>query len=764
MNIVFVHGHMFNVKTWSQTRDILKKDDIHLYLFSQQQSAEKAMAFMDTETVEIFIGQLFHDLPFHDELLKSGKKAKMQMGLGWDMPADFSTFSHEQVVRFNQYLSKISVENYVHGIRYIASRAGADLHYQDPLPLQTHGIYHPAATEIFSSTAEYQSWFAKRSRRQRQGQVIGMLCYYGQIAENNHDDIDCFINAIEAHGMTPLCVFSEGAQDAAIPVEDRYQWLAYLKETTSPKSLQLAAIVNLMAGRLLSTPEDSRIFQDLNVPVFQTIRLYHQSPGQWARDAGSPGAGSFAMIYGLAQPEMAGVIEPTMAAGSVSYHDEGLGINARKYVPVPERIDHFCKRLQSWMQLKNLPNDQKKVTIVLNNNPCKGVDTLLITGLEFGNLKLMIQPKRGCYGAKCTGEVCRILHDPELSPPHHWLAVYHYIQKTSHVVIHFGTHGTLEFLPGKPVALSDECFPEISLGDLPNIYLYAMDVPGDGIVAKRRGRTVMVSHLTPVYQPAVADDDILKLEQLLNQYLSARDNNAGNRKGILKEQMTPLMKARHFLYHDDKGDNFDAETELLARRIAQLRRTLAPSGIHVIGSSPDAEGISSMLSTIFMKPSDRLPSLKEISAVSSQNPVTPFEAAKDVIKTIINGEKVCFPTHWDNKTAFDFEFWCRDIGGRISLSTREIPQLLKALNGEYIEPGLSGSLYLGKTDTLPTGRNFFTTDVRALPTPAAWEVGKILADNLLLKYFRKVLGSVSGALVPSSPTARFSVRFFTSWA
>lgn len=129
-----------------------------------------------------------------------------------------------------------------------------------------------------------------------------------------------------------------------------------------------------------------------------------------------------------------------------------------------------------------------------------GKDMLIITGIQYGNVCIMLQPKRGCFGPKCTGEVCRILHDPELAPPHHWLAAYKYIQENSDVVVHFGTEGALEFLPGKQAGLGESCFPEISIGDLPNLYVYAMDVTGEGLTAKRRGQAVLVDHLTqPIF-------------------------------------------------------------------------------------------------------------------------------------------------------------------------------------------------------------------------------------------------------------------------
>ena len=839
MNIVFVYGHMFNVQTWSRACAMLREDGIELVLFSQQQSAEKAMAFVDNESVDIFIGQFFHDLPWYAELLECSEKARMRVGLGWDMLPGFSTFSEEHVLLFNNYLNKISVENYVSGIKYLVACTGVALDYDALQPVKTHGIYHPDAPTLFDHPAEYNAWYAGRTQGAGQWPIIGIPCYYGQIVEKNRADIDAVIKAIESHDMVPLCVFSEGAGDGSLPLRERYPWLVYFKES-GPR---FSAILN-MAGRLLSRPEDTGILGELNVPVFQMIRLYHQSPDEWEQDSGGLGTGSHSMVYSLAQQEMAGVIEPSMAAGSIPKIDAKMDITVRLYVPVEERIEHVCNRLERWIKLRTLPNSEKRVTIVLNNNPCKGVEAtlglaagldtfesvarviramkdagydvgnapehgkaiidlflerkaisefrwttvdeivkkggalyrmaeneyealldhlpapakdrilsdwgpfpgegmvftdngnavLLVTGLAFGNLQIIVQPKRGCYGAKCNGEVCRILHDPELSPPHHWLATYKYIRDTSDVVIHFGTHGAMEFLPGKRAALSASCFPEISLGDLPNLYVYVMDVPGDGVVAKRRSRAVMVDHLTPVYRPAVMNDEIVELEQLLGEYLTARDNTEVKRQNIVKDRMMPLMKSQKFVDEEYDGSDFDEAAGLLARRIAQCRRTLAPSGMHVLGMSPEPDGVATMLTTILMKKTDDRPTLKDIAAFSTRKSENTFDDARDVIRSMINGEGDAPVDPVNAGIPKPFETWCRDIGGKITMSTREVPQLLKALNGEYIEPGLSGSLFLGKTQTLPTGRNIFTTDVLALPTRAAWDVGRELADNLLKKY------------------------------
>ncbi|WP_306547639.1 cobaltochelatase subunit CobN [Desulfobulbus sp.] len=844
MKILFIHGHMFNVHTWSKVCDLLRAEGVELHFFSQVHSAQAALDFLHNQTVDLFIGQLFHDLPRHDELLAGAQQAACRIGLGVDIPPEFSSFGSGQSARFAHYLSHISEHNYLNGIRFLMACTGKEVAYAEPEPVQTHGVYHPEAASFFESTSAYLRWRQERNAPFRNHPLVGLLCYYGQIAEGNCAEIDAVIRCLEANNLIPLCVACEGMADSSLPLAQRYTWLAFFQEADPPP----AALLNLLAGRLLSRPEDLSILETLNVPVVQLIRLHHQSPEEWRADSGGLGAGAQSMVYALSQPEMAGVIEPTAVAASRSETDARTGLQCRRYVPLDERIQHLCRRLHRLIRLRALPHREKRLTIVLHNNPCKGVEAtlglaaglntfasladlirslreagyevgdapedgaallnlllerkafsefrwtttdeivakggvlhsttkgeyeniltrlpvqarerieadwgpfpgegmvsqkngeavLLVTGLRFGNLQIMVQPKRGCYGAKCNGEVCRILHDPHLSPPPHWLATYQYIRDTSDAVLHFGAHGSLEFLPGKQVALSDECFPEISLDDLPNIYLYVMDVPSEGLVAKRRGRAVLVDHLTPVQRPAELDEDITNLEQLLEQHQKAGANGEGARLNLLREQMLPLMRRLHFIDREDlPSDRFDEAAPLLSRQIARCRRTLTPLGLHRLGTAPAPEGVAVMLATILIKPAEDLPSLEEIAEWSAAPSGNVFNDARDLIQSLLDPQPTPTPKRAEPARFAALLQWCREVAGRIVLCSREIPQLLKALDGGFIEPGLSGSLALGKTQTLPTGRNFYTSDVLAMPTRAAWEVGRTLADNLLSKYLRE---------------------------
>ena len=135
---------------------------------------------------------------------------------------------------------------------------------------------------------------------------------------------------------------------------------------------------------------------------------------------------------------------------------------------------------------------------------------ILVTGLSFGNAVVMAQPKRGCAGARCDGKVCRILHDPEVPPPHQYVATYKWISREfgADMLVHVGTHGNLEFLPGKSVGMSDACFSDIAIDTMPHLYIYNCDNPPEGTAAKRRANAVLIDHMQTVVVPGQLYGDL----------------------------------------------------------------------------------------------------------------------------------------------------------------------------------------------------------------------------------------------------------------
>ena len=156
---------------------------------------------------------------------------------------------------------------------------------------------------------------------------------------------------------------------------------------------------------------------------------------------------------------------------------------------------------------------------------------LVITGLNFGNVNTIIQPKRGCAGSRCDGQVCKILHDPDIPPPHQYIATYMTMEHVfgAHVIVHVGTHGDLEWLPGKGAGLSGSCWPDIAIGTLPHLYIYNADNPAEGVVAKRRSNAVLVDHLQAVMTTADTYGGMEELEELLDEHQRARTQDPAPR-------------------------------------------------------------------------------------------------------------------------------------------------------------------------------------------------------------------------------------------
>ena len=306
--------------------------------------------------------------------------------------------------------------------------------------------------------------------------------------------------------------------------------------------------------------------------------------------------------------------------------------------------------------------------------------TLLVTGLAFGQVFVMTDPKRGCWGPRCDGEVCRILHDPAIAPSHQWLATFWWLQRHVDALVMMGTEGPLEFLPGKRTGLSESCFPNISLGDLPVIYPYLMSVTGEGMIAKRRGRAVVIDHLgAPVARADALGGRWDALEELLRQYRSA---TPGARRESLRETLRAELAGLGQSVEDDEA--LALAIELLPRRLDALRRRMLGVGLHVLGRAPDEA-----------------------------------DARRYVEEARRGGLDEAGET-----------------GMRAALAAcgDEIDAVLRALDGRFIAPGPSGHLSRGKIDVLPTGRNFYGVDIACVPTPAAQTVGARMGEKLLNAY------------------------------
>ncbi len=332
---------------------------------------------------------------------------------------------------------------------------------------------------------------------------------------------------------------------------------------------------------------------------------------------------------------------------------------------------------------------------------------IVVTGRRYGNVVVCVQPKRGCAGARCDGQACRILHDPETPPPHQYLATYRYLERGfgADVIVHVGTHGNVEFLPGKSVALSDSCFPDIAIGDVPHLYIYNSDNPPEGTIAKRRSYAVTVDHMQTVMIAAGLYGDLKELDDRISEYRRAESSS---RRHALKHIIMELLdrcKLKEELGIDDEKVDFEEVIERAHGKLSEIYSSYIPDGMHIFGEIPSGERRMEMIGAI-LKPLVR----------SSDD-------LKDTVRAALNGESV----------ESGINELVQDISRRISASD-EMKSLMRALDGGFVQPGPSGLITRGKPEVLPTGRNLYSLDPTNIPTQAASLIGRQLADKLLEKY------------------------------
>ena len=235
----------------------------------------------------------------------------------------------------------------------------------------------------------------------------------------------------------------------------------------------------------------------------------------------------------------------------------------------------------------------------------------VIPGIMFGNIFITTQPKFGCAGSACDGRACRVLHDPTITPPHQWLAVYRWITRVfkADVIIHFGTHGTLEFRPGKSVGLSPSCWPEISIDDVPHLYVYVVSNPMEGVIAKRRSYAAIVDHM---YPPMMMADVLDEVNLLLAQYSHAKQLGDYARAKVIYDELVEKAKKHNIPI---KSEDEEEVVEEIHRYVSSVRSTQIEAGLHVFGNPPKDRGkIAEYVATAMAYDSHELPSIRRVLA------------------------------------------------------------------------------------------------------------------------------------------------------
>jgi cobaltochelatase CobN len=405
---------------------------------------------------------------------------------------------------------------------------------------------------------------------------------------------------------------------------------------------------------------------------------------------------------------------------------------------------------------------------------------IVLACLRFGNVVLMIQPPRG-FGENPVA----IYHDPDLPPSHHYLAAYRWLAGDfrADAVVHLGKHGTLEWLPGKGLGLSAQCAPDAVLGDLPLVYPFIVNDPGEGTQAKRRGHAVIVDHLVPPMARADTYGEMAKLEQLLDEYATVAALDP-DKLPALRAQIWSLIEAAHL--HQDLGVDaqpgsaeFDNFVLHIDGYLCEVKDAAIRDGLHILGAAPSGEALVNLVLVILRAPQlwsarwGALPGLRDAltlpETLTPPAPLTPpalsvpstpsatsvrvetdrsERIARELVEAMANAD-------WDATRATEvatsiltpasalrarsqvtrvLEFACAELVPRLRATSGEIDAVLHALDGGYVPAGPSGSPTRGLVNVLPTGRNFYSVDPKAIPSRTSFETGLALAHSLIARH------------------------------
>ncbi|MDM0040336.1 cobaltochelatase subunit CobN [Variovorax sp. J22G21] len=392
----------------------------------------------------------------------------------------------------------------------------------------------------------------------------------------------------------------------------------------------------------------------------------------------------------------------------------------------------------------------------------------MIAGLRLGQVFVGIQPARSLaiQGAQDYAGY----HDAELVPPHGYLAFYFWLRDVFAIdaVVHVGKHGNLEWLPGKSLALAQTCWPDAILGPLPNVYPFIVNDPGEGAQAKRRTQAVIVDHLMPPLTRAENHGPLQNLERQVDEYYDALLVDA-RRARVLRAQILATVREQHLVEElalQSAAADDDAVLARVDAYLCELKETQIRDGLHVFGQSPEGRLRRDTLLALARYPSgdgsgENAGLLNALSRDLLQGdafdpldiePATPWRGARPALLQAVSDEP--WRHHGDTRERlellaqrlleegqgmFDMPHTgavLRRIERRLApdldaCGTQELTQLSRALQGRFVPAGPSGSPSRGRPDVLPTGRNFYSVDTRAIPTPTAWMLGLKSAARLV---------------------------------
>ncbi|MBD1834619.1 magnesium chelatase subunit H [Cyanobacteria bacterium FACHB-472] len=345
-------------------------------------------------------------------------------------------------------------------------------------------------------------------------------------------------------------------------------------------------------------------------------------------------------------------------------------------------------------------------------------DEFQIGGIQLGNVWIGVQPPLGI-----SGDPMRLMFERDLTPHPQYAAFYKWLQNDfqADAVVHFGMHGTVEWLPGSPLGNTGYSWSDILLGNLPNLYVYAANNPSESILAKRRGYGVIISHNVPPYGRAGLYKELVTLRELIAEYREDTDKNYVLKEAICKKILDigldadcPFEDAKRlgiaFTPENARmfsADVFNSYLVRLYEYLQVLENRLFSSGLHTLGEAPNSEEMVSYLEAYFGE-----------------------EFSEGMLKGIVEGNEP--QRHGERREEEVIQI--RDL---LIQTGEELRNLIRGLNGEYISPAPGGDLLRDGAGVLPTGRNIHALDPYRMPSPAAYERGREIARKIIDQHFQE---------------------------
>lgn len=757
------------------------------------------------------------------------------------------------------YLSNRGPENDRNLLIWFAHRLGAtDEAPAEPVMPRSDGVYHPGYPRDVSLDEYLAGLDPSRP-------CVGITIASNYWIYDNLDFIDDIVEDLESRGLSTLPVFfSESSFDERRGT-DRDLVRDYF--TRDGKVLIDALITfgtsivsHSRSSKGIRYSDDENVFHTvLDVPVFLAIKIRgdyrdyeHDRRGLDKHD--------------LRLNSVGAELEGEIITVPVAYTPFG---NARKAIPIPDRISHLCETVANWIRLRRKRPSERRIAILLlqprpdpgcigkaagldgaesiaslldrmkedgysvsdppadgaaligrllggvtnDTDSCSddfirsnaadlvplerymefyrsipewdrgmieeawgppedgllpGTDSFVIPGFVDGNVYVGVQPLRGM-----ADKVEADIHDPFLFTPHQYICFYRWLKYVfkADAVIHTGTHGSLEWLPGKNMGLSEKCNPDVVLSSIPDIYPFVIDDPGEGIQPKRRIEAVVIGHMPPTLTRADSYDSLDEVDSLLQDYLRLRSSCSDEQRAVMVEQIYDAAKRNDFLNDlgladsDPGPDGFEEHIVELHELIEDQKDSLIPTDLHVLGRVPEGRHMDETVYSLMRYDNGDVRSLRDAffsnagydidALLDDPSGTSPDGEPNSVVLDRTEADLMRFIE--DMRTAGYRKDDCirmlierfgradPDLARTVSYITdtlvpnirrmgEEIGNTMAALDGRYVLPGPSGVPARGGAGLLPMGRNFYSLDPATIPKRSAWEIGCRMADQMIERY------------------------------